>query len=197
MSQFQQLDQLMERQDGMLRTGQALAAGISKPVFYQFVQSRGLEQAAHGIYLSKDAWVDAMYLLHLRCPQAVFSHETALFLHGISDRTPFEHTVTAPSGCIPSAAIKAECKVYYIKPGLFELGKTMVQTPAGNPVPCYDLERTICDVIRSRNKIGTETFLSALKQYAASPKKDLNRLDEYARQIRVSGVLRQYLEVLL
>ena len=55
MSQFQQLDQLMERQDGMLRTGQALAAGISKPVFYQFVQSRGLEQAAHGIYLSKDA----------------------------------------------------------------------------------------------------------------------------------------------
>ena len=53
MSQFQQLDQLMERQDGMLRTGQALAAGISKPVFYQFVQSRGLEQAAHGIYLSR------------------------------------------------------------------------------------------------------------------------------------------------
>ena len=197
MSQFQQLDQLMERQDGMLRTGQALAAGISKPVFYQFVQSRGLEQAAHGIYLSKDAWVDAMYLLHLRCPQAVFSHETALFLHGISDRTPFEHTVTAPSGCIPSAAIKAECKVYYIKPELFELGETMLQTPAGNPVPCYDLERTICDVIRSRNKIGTETFLSALKQYAASPKKDLNRLDDYARQMRVSGVLRQYLEVLL
>ena len=42
-----------------------------------FVQSRGLKQAAHGIYLSKDAWVDAMYLLHLRCPQAVFSHENA------------------------------------------------------------------------------------------------------------------------
>ena len=50
--------------------------------------------------------------------------------------------------------------MYYIKPKLFELGKTMLQTPAGNPVPCYDLERTICDVIRSRNKIGTETFLS-------------------------------------
>ena len=87
--------------------------------------------------------------------------------------------------------------MYYIKPDLFELGKTILQTPAGNPVPCYDLERTICDVIRSRNKIGTETFLSALKQYAVSPKKDLNRLDEYARQMRVSGVLRQYLEVLL
>ena len=76
----------MERQDGMLRTGEAFAAGISKPVFYQFVRSRGLEQAAHGIYLSKDAWVDAMYLLHLRCPQAIFSHETALFFHDLTDR---------------------------------------------------------------------------------------------------------------
>ena len=94
MSQFQQLDQLMERQDGMLRTGQALAAGISKPVFYQFVQSRGLEQAAHGIYLSKDAWVDAMYLLHLRCPQAVFSHETALFFHDLTDREPLAYSIT-------------------------------------------------------------------------------------------------------
>ena len=127
----------------------------------------------------------------------MFSPETRLFLHWISDRTPCADPVTAPSGCIPSAAIKAECKVYYIKPELFELGKTMLQTPAGNPVPCYDLERTICDVIRSRNKIGTETFLSALKQYAACPKKDLIRPVVFARQIRVSGVRLHYSEVTL
>ena len=104
MSQFQQLDQLMERQDGMLRTGQALAAGISKPVFYQFVQSRGLEQAAHGIYLSKDAWVDAMYLLHLRCPQAVFSHETALFFHDLTDREPLRLFHYGQDGLQPDPA---------------------------------------------------------------------------------------------
>ena len=120
-----------------------------------------------------------------------------MFLHGISDRTPFEHTVTAPSDCIPSAAIKAECKVYYIKPELFELGKTTLRTPAGNYVPAYDLERTVCDVIHSRNKLGTETFLAALKLYAANPKKDLNKLNSYAKQLRVDKVLRQYLEVLL
>ena len=101
------------------------------------------------------------------------------------------------SGCIPSAAIKAECKVYYIKPELFLLGKTTLRTPSGNDVAAYDLERTICDVIRSRNKIGTETFLAALKLYAASPKKDLNKLNTYAKKMRISNILRQYLEVLL
>ena len=140
---------------------------------------------------------DELLSISKRSTQIIFSHETALFLHGISDRTPFEHTITAPSGCIPSVAIKAECKVYYIKPELFKLGKTELKTPAGNLVPCYDVERTICDVIRSRNKLGTETFLAALKLYAANPKKDLNKLNSYAKKMRVANVLRQYLEVLL
>ena len=94
-------------------------------------------------------------------------------------------------------AIKSECKVYYIKPELFELGKTTMKTPAGNDVTAYDLERTVCDIIRSRNKLGTETFLAALKLYAANPKKDLNKLNSYAKKMRVSNILRQYLEVLL
>jgi predicted transcriptional regulator of viral defense system len=140
---------------------------------------------------------DELLAISNRSERIIFSHETALYLHGISDRTPFAHTVTAPSGCIPSAAIKAECKVYYIKPELFELGKTMLKTPAGNAVPAYDLERTICDIIRSRNKMGTETFLAALKLYAVNPRKDLNKLNTYAKKMRVSNVLRHYLEVLL
>lgn len=87
--------------------------------------------------------------------------------------------------------------MYYIKSDLFDLGKNTMPTPTGNMVPVYDLERTICDVIRSRNKLGTETFLAALKMYAASPKKNLNKLNAYAKQLRVANVLRQYLEVLL
>ena len=87
--------------------------------------------------------------------------------------------------------------MYYIKPELFELGKTMLQTPAGNPVPCYDLERTICDVIRSRNKIGTENIFIGAETIRCQPKEGFEPADEYARQMRVSGVLRQYLEVLL
>ena len=107
MGQFEQLDQLLETQDGMLRTAQVVSAGISKPVFYDYVHSRELERVAHGIYLSKDAWVDAMYLLHLRVEQAVYSHETALFFHDLTDREPLEYTVTVKTGYNPSK-LKAE-----------------------------------------------------------------------------------------
>ena len=166
-------------------------------MLYKLCKEDRIHRIVKGQYILPDDIQDELLSISRRSENIIFSHETALYLHGISDRTPFEHTVTAPSGCIPSAAIKSECKVYYIKPELFELGKTELKTPSGNFVQCYDLERTVCVVIRSRNKLGTETFLSALKLYAASSKKDLNKLSSYAKKLRVSNVLRQYLEVLL
>ena len=133
----------------------------------------------------------------MRSPNLIISHETALWLHGISDRTPFVHSVTAPTGKRPSASICEACKVYYIAQHLFELGKTTLKTPAGNSVQSYDLERTICDCIRSRNRMGSETFLAALKAYAGRKDKNLNLLYSYAEKMRVAAVMRKYLEVLL
>ena len=182
---------------GFIDTTIAAQRGSSKAMLYKLCKEDKIHRIVKGQYILPDDMQDELLAISNRSERIIFSHETALYLHGISDRTPFEHTVTAPSGCIPSAAIKFECKVYYIKPELFELGKTTLRTPAGNDVPAYDLERTICDVIRSRNKLGTETFLAALKMYAASPKKNLNQLNTYAKQMRVEKVLRQYLEVLL
>ncbi len=182
---------------GIIEAKIAAQHGISKAMLYKLCKKNKIQRIVKGQYILPDDMPDELLSISKRSDKIIFSHETALFLHGISDRTPFEHTITAPSGCIPSASIKSECKVYYIKPELFELGKTMLKTPSGNEVQAYDLERTICDIIRSRNKMGTETFLTALKLYASSSRKDLNKLDSYAKEMRVSNVLRQYLEVLL
>ena len=182
---------------GIIETKIAAEHGISKAMLYKLCKEEKIQRIVKGQYVLPDDMQDELLSIAKRSENIIFSHETALYLHGISDRTPFEHTVTAPSGCIPSAAIKAECKVYYIKPELFELGITTLRTPAGNIVQAYDLERTICDIVRSRNKLSTETFLAALKLYAASPKKDLNKLNSYAKKLRISNILHSYLEVLL
>lgn len=197
MDYMTELTAIAKTHGGIIETKIAAQHGISKAMLYKLCKDEKIHRIIKGQYILPDDMQDELLVISNRSERVIFSHETALYLHGISDRTPFEHTVTAPSGCIPSAAIKSECKVYYIKPELFELGKTMLKTPAGNDVTAYDLERTICDVIRSRNKLGTETFLAALKLYAVNPKKDLNKLNFYAKQLRVNKVLRQYLEVLL
>jgi predicted transcriptional regulator of viral defense system len=197
MDYMTKLSAIAKSHGGIIETKIAAQHGISRAMLYNLCKENKIHRIVKGQYILPEEMQDELLSISKRSENIIFSHETALYLHGISDRTPFEHTVTAPSGCIPSAAIRTECKIYYIKPELFELGKTTLRTPAGNDVFAYDLERTVCDVIRSRNKIGTETFLVALKMYAASPKKDLNKLNSYAKQMRVSNVLRKYLEVLL
>lgn len=191
------LNTLSKNGTDMITTKAAEEAGISRAMLSKLCKEGRLQRIARGQYMLCDEMPDEMLSLSLRTENLVFSHETALFLHGISDRTPFVHSITAPSDKIPSPALREECKVYYIKPELFDLGRTKMTTTFGNQVPCYDLERTICDIIRSRNRMGTETFLAALKQYAASSKKDLNRLNCYAKKMSLTNVVRQYLEVLL
>ena len=197
MDYISELTAIASEHGGIIEAKVAAQRGISKAMLYKLCKEDKIHRIVKGQYILPNDMQDELLSISKRSDKIIFSHETALFLHGISDRTPFEHTITAPSGCIPSVAIKSECKVYYIKQELFELGKTMLKTPAGNEVQSYDLERTICDIIRSRNKLGTETFLAALKMYSASPKKNLNKLNTYAKQMRVEKVLRQYLEVLL
>ena len=197
MGQYEQLDRMLADQDGMLQTAQVVSAGISKPVFYHYVQDRELERVAHGIYLSKDSWVDAMYLIHLRFEQAVFSHETALFFHDLTDREPTEYTVTVKTGYNPTRLKEEGVQVFTIKTELHDVGLTTAQTPFGHTVPAYDMERTICDLLRSRNRIEIQTFQGALKMYARRKDKNLRTLMHYAKLFRVEKLLRQYLDVLL
>ena len=197
LERFAQLDGLLAEQDGMLQTSQAVARGIVKPIFYEYIKERKLEQVAHGIYVSEDTWIDAMFLLHLRCGQAVFSHESALFFHDLTDREPSPYAITVRRG-YSTTRLKAEgLSVYTIKPELFDVGVSSGQTPFGHTVPVYDLERTICDLLRSRSRIEIQTFQGALKAYARRKDKNLRALMQYAGMFKVEKILRQYLEVLL
>lgn len=197
MTNFEQLDLLFKQNYGIVKTAQVLEHGIAKHTLYAYATKNGIEQVAHGIYISPDAWTDTMYILHLRCAQGVFSHESALFLHNLTDREPSEYSVTVKTGYNP-ASLKADgVKVYTIKKELHDVGVIEMNTPFGHTVPAYDAERTICDIIRSRSGIEMQTFQDALKQYTAWKEKDLRKLMHYAQMFKVEKILRQYLEVLL
>ena len=88
MGKFERLDQLLSENKGYLRTSDAVAAGVSKSTLAAYVRENGLERTAHGLYMSKEAWPDALYVLQVRYPKAVFSHETALYLLGAAEREP-------------------------------------------------------------------------------------------------------------
>jgi len=140
--------------------------GFHRQQFADFVKSGILEQAERGIYISPGGLDDALFWIQQHAKKIVYSHETALFLHRMTDRTPIHYSVTIPSSYKASTALKKSCKIYYIKQELVDLGKIEKSSGMGNTVIIYDPERTVCDVIRSRNKMDGQIFIKALKNYA-------------------------------
>ena len=182
---------------GILLTKNAIEAGISKHALYNFIRDNGFEKAAHGVYASPETWEDENYILSLRCPQGVLSHDEALYFHGLTDREPLQKTITIYTGYGTSRMVADGIKVFTVKKELLDIGKEIVKTSYGHDIPLYNRERTICDLIRSRNRFEIQDFQTALKTYIMGKNKNLNRLMEYAKLFHVDKKIREYMEVLL
>ena len=194
---FEMLDSLLSENNGFIKTADAIRAGVSKPYFGEYVKKRGLKRAAHGLYMSHDAWDDGMYVIQTRYPGAVFSHETALYLLNLAEREPTQYAVTVKAGTNSTGLIKQGAKVYKIKHDLYGEGIIETQSPSGNTLKTYNPERTLCDLVRSRRNMESQDLQAAIKEYMRLKDKNIPLLVRYAKAFSVEKIIRQYLEVLL
>jgi predicted transcriptional regulator of viral defense system len=191
------IQKLLSDGNGMFTSSKAMQAGIHRQQLANSVKSGILERAEKGIYISPGGLDDVLFWMQQRAKKIIYSHETALFLHHMTDRTPLRYSITVPSSYKASPVLKKYCKVYYIRQELIDLGKTEMPSGMGNSIITYNIERTLCDIIRSRNKIDNQIVIEALKNYVKCEDKDLNRLYQYAELFQVEKIIHHYLEVLL
>jgi len=196
MTQEQTAFTLLENGSGYLTAKMAGESGVSTSTLKR-MEERGLvERIAHGLYVSVDVIPDPFFVAQYRCPQGVFSHETALFFHDFSDRTPFKLMMTIPSGWNTRLLSSDDMMIFYSKPRYVKLGAIEILTPYGCAVTAYDLERTLCDCLRSINKLDKDLVLTALKRYMKDPAVDKVKLLEYAAVFKIWDIVLRYIEVL-
>jgi predicted transcriptional regulator of viral defense system len=191
------LKSLLKKNDGILTTSEANAVGISNERLRLLVNDGVLERVAHGVYASHDILPDKMYIFQKRRPKLIYSHETALFLHNLTDRDPINYSVTVPRGYNNKSLIKDGLTVFSLKSDLYKKNIVIMETIFGHKVSVYGLERTICDCIRSRNQMDIAVVTQALKEYSKRKDKNLNLLMRIAGEFEITKILRGYMEVLL
>lgn len=192
-----ELQSVLNQNGGILTTAQANEVGVSNERLRLLVHSGDLERVTTGIYVLPDEFTDKMFIVQLRRPKIIYSHETALFLHELTDRDPISYMVTVPTGYNPTRLREDGFTVFTIKRELHEIGVTKLTTMFGNSVTVYDMERTICDCLRSRNNLDIAVVTDAIKRYAKRKDKNLNKLMQMAETFKVTKLLRGYMEVLL
>lgn len=183
--------------NGFIKTSQIEKIGLSRPMIKKLVDKGFLEKVARGIFILKDEFADEYALLQTRCKYAVFSYGTALYLSGLSDRTPHIYDISIPQGANISTLKnnKISIRCHYVQPDVFELGITEVKSPQGATVKIYDKERCICDLIREKNQIDMQLYTGAIKGYFKS-NPNHRKLLKYGKVFGIEDKIRTYMEVL-
>lgn len=183
----QKVKEIFDAHGGMIRTCEL----HKEHLFYNDIQAlieRGvIEKIRYGYY----QWADSenmseAALLTRLFPDAIMSMDTALFYYRYSDRTPlaWHLSVSKDSGKSRFKIDYPFTKPYYVEPSILELGVTSGEID-GNAVRIYDKERTICDCLRYSGKMDKEIFNKALRSYITDGEKNIPRLSEYAKKLRV------------
>jgi predicted transcriptional regulator of viral defense system len=197
MTGLNKLKRVIKEHKGIITASLAEKNNIHREYLSLLVKEGELERVNHGVYVAPDVWEDPMLINQLKRTKMIYSHETSLFLHDLTDRDPVQYIVTVPQGYNASRLKKEGFIVHTIKKEWFELGVCTKKTVFGNEVRTYSMERTICDILRDRKNQDSFIVNDALKRYVKRKEKDLNKLMKYASELRIETVLRTYLEVLL
>lgn len=188
-----EIKKIVEENNGILSTKILNENNIHRQYLKNLVDEGYLIKVSRGLYVKPDKDINEFFIMGEQYKSGVFSHNTALYFYDLTDRTPFTLDMTFVSNVRVSNFMLSP---HYINKERFEIGLTTKELEDGTTIRIYDMERTICDIIRDRNKIDSQIFNTALKEYMKRKDKNLNLLYEYAKKFNILKILKIYLDVL-
>lgn len=197
-TQKEKILKLINENNGTITARQVTEFGIPRIYLSELIKDNSIEKISRGLYALPQTFVDEMYEISVRCPLGVFSHNSALYIYDLTDRTPLKYTITLPAGYNAKHLSNIQMiEMKFSTRKLYSLGITIQKSPSGFPIKVYDKEKTICDIVRNKKEIDIQVFSDAMKRYAKGKEKDLSKLMEYAKKMRIEKKMREYMEVLL
>ena len=185
---------LMKINNGYITSKKLSDFGIHR-MYLNIMKKKGMiEKVGNGIYIDSNKMEDSYFVFALELPKIVYSHMTALYFHGLSIKAPNEkYDITVPNNYF-NYKLK-EHNAFYVNNDIYELGLTIVETPMGNKVRAYDIERCICDIIRSKNRMDLEHVKYSIREYIKRKDKNLVKLSNYADKMGIKDEVIRYMEV--
>ncbi|MBO7698767.1 MAG: hypothetical protein J6S38_07040 [Erysipelotrichaceae bacterium] len=137
------------------------------------------------------------YSVNAIAPKGVICLLSAAIYHGLSTSRELQIDVAIPRRSrIPDSPDSTVIQFYLFSEERYKTGIVTV-TEGENSFMIYNKEKTLCDLLFYRNKLGFEPFAEAMKNYLSSKDRDLNKLMSYAEKLRCGKLMKQYLEIMV
>ena len=192
-----QINNLISQNDGRITSKQISEEGIHRMYLKKLVDIGELCRISRGIYQESDVFEDELYNLQTRYKSGIYSLETALYLHGLLERVPFAWTMTFKSSYHSESIKNENILVKYSSDSLYPIEIETVNTPSGNTVKAYSVERTLCEILTVKANVDIQVIIYALKSYARRKNKDIYKIMKLSKVFHVENKMQNYLEILL
>ena len=198
-SRFTRAATIFENHGGILRTAQALKAGIHPKTLYAMRDSGVLERISRGVFRLSDSPPLSnpdLVTVAARVPSGVICLISALSFHEITTQIPHDVHVALPRGAEEPRLDYPPIRTYRFTGEAFTSGVDAYDLD-GVSISIYNPEKTLADCFKFRNKVGLDTVVEAIRFYRERRSIKVDDLMRYAKICRVNRVMRPYLEAIL
>ena len=198
-SRFDRAVGIFKKHGGILRTAQALRAGIHPGTLYAMRDSGALEAVSLGVYRlanSPPLGNPDLVTVATRVPGGVICLISALAFYELTTQIPHEVHVALPRGAEEPRLDHPPIKTYRFTGEAFTEGVEAHELD-GVSVRIYSPEKTLADCFKFRNQVGLDTVMEAVRFYRERRSIKVDDLMRYAGICRVKKIIRPYLEAIL
>ena len=198
-SKINQAIDIFKKAGGILTMSEALKLGVHRRELYQLRDQRDLEVISRGLYRlvdMPDPSLPDFIPVSKKIPSGAICLISALAYHQITTQIPHFVYVALPSQAHKPAITYPPMRFFWYSEKLLITGVDEHHID-GCPVRIFNVEKTLIDCVKFRNKIGMDVVLEALKMYWKSGKTNLDQLFEYAKIFRVEKTLRPIMETIV
>lgn len=198
-SKIERAISIFKKAGGILKMSEAISFGIHRRELYELRDKGILEVIGRGLYrlttLPESSSPDFIPAAK-KIPNGVICLISALAFHEITTQIPHFVYVALPRNARKPAINYPPMRYFWYSEKLLKTGVEKYKID-GCIIKIFDIEKTLIDCVKFRNKIGMDIVLEALKMYWHSKKADLDKLFKYAKLFRVEKFLKPVMEAII
>lgn len=155
-----------------------------------------LTKVRHGVYATPDELLDNMIDVERIVPGGIVCLYNAWTYYNLTTTVPPEFCIAISAKRKVSLNTPFPIKLLYWKKENLDFGITEAVI-SNHRVKITDLERSVCDAVKYRNKVGMDICSEVIRNYIHREDRNLSRLSDYAKKLRVEKTINNYFEIIL
>ena len=170
-----------------------------RTAYYKMLESAKqgeLIQVRRGVYANIDQLSGNMIDINAVVPEGILCLWSAWSIHQLTTSMPQAFHIAIKRGRKVSIPSFPRMEVHHYTENLLKIGVISMIIDGFN-IRLYDVERCVCDAVKFRNKVGMDVCSEIINNYLERPDRNLSKLMDYARRLRVGKIIEQYLQVKL